>query len=79
MNLKKKYNDIADDIKKILNKQSVTTNEVNMTNILSLLQEIIKANDKKRMNNEIRQICLNLKVKHLLNKEEINKEKVSKL
>ena len=33
MNLKKKYNDIADDVKKILNKQSVTTNEVNMTNI----------------------------------------------
>ena len=27
---KEKYNDIAEDVKKILNKQSVTTNEVNM-------------------------------------------------
>ena len=44
---KEKYNDIAEDLKKILNKQSVTTNEVNMINILSLLQEIIKPNDKK--------------------------------
>ena len=44
---KEKYNDIVDDVKKILNKQSVTTNEVNMINILSLLQEIINANDKK--------------------------------
>ena len=44
---KEKYNDIAEDVKKILNKQSVTTNEVNMLKILSLLKEIIKPNDKK--------------------------------
>ena len=44
---KEKYNDIAEDVKKILNKQSVTTNEVNMIKMLSLLQEIIKPNDKK--------------------------------
>ena len=45
---KEKYNDIAEGVKKILNKQSVATNEVNMIKPLSLLQEIIKPNDKKR-------------------------------
>ena len=44
---KEKYNDIAEGVKKILNKQSVATNEVNMIKILSLLQEIIKPDDKK--------------------------------
>ena len=47
MNFLKKFNDIAKDVKKILNKQTVTTNEKNMIKILSLLKEIIKPNDKK--------------------------------
>ena len=38
MNFLKKRNDIVEDVKKILNKQSLTTNEVNMIKILSLLQ-----------------------------------------
>ena len=50
---KENYNDIVKDAKKILNKQPLTTNEENMIKILSLLKEIIKPNDKKRMNNQI--------------------------
>ena len=50
---KEKYNDIVEDTKKILNIQPLTTNEENMIKILSLLKEIIKPNDKKRMNNQI--------------------------
>ena len=47
MSLKKNITILPRTYKKILKKQSVTTNEVNMINILSLLQEIIKPNDKK--------------------------------
>ena len=57
--IKEKYSDIVEDITKILNKKLVTTNEKNMIKTLSLLKEIIKLNDKKRMNNQILQICLN--------------------
>ena len=41
------YNDIADDVEKILTKQPLTIDEQNMIKILSLLKEIIKPNDKK--------------------------------
>ena len=44
---KEKYNDIANDIKKILTKQSFTMNEQSMIKVLPLLKEIIKPNDKK--------------------------------
>ena len=44
---KEKYNDTVDDIKKILIKEPFTINEQNMIEILSLLKEIIKPNDKK--------------------------------
>ena len=47
MNLKKKYNDIVEDVTKILNKQPLTTNEKNMIKILPQLKEIIKPDDKK--------------------------------
>ena len=57
--IKEKYSDIVEDITKILNKKLVKTNEKNMIKTLSLLKEIIKLNDKKRMNNQILQICLN--------------------
>ena len=57
--IKEKYSDIVEDVTKVLNKQLVTTNEKNMIKTLSLLKEIIKLNDKKRMNNQILQICLN--------------------
>ena len=74
---KEKYNNIADNVEKILTKQPLTIDEQNMIKILSLFKEIIKPNDKKKqMNNQILQTCLNQKVKNLLNKEEINKEKV---
>ena len=36
---KEKYNDITLDVKKILNKQSVTTNEEKIINILSVLKD----------------------------------------
>ena len=42
------YNDIADDVEKILTKQPLTIDEQNMIKILSLLKEIIKPNDKKK-------------------------------
>ena len=77
LEIKEKYSDIVEDVTKILNKQLVTTNGKNMIKMLSLLKEVIKPNDKKnRMNNQMLQICLNQKVKNLLNKEEIDKEKV---
>ena len=44
---KQKYNDIVGDIEKILTKQPFATNEENMVEILSWLQEIIKPIDKK--------------------------------
>ena len=56
---RKEYNDIVDDIDKILNKQGLTSDELNMVEILSLVQELIKSNDKKQMNKQILQICLN--------------------
>ena len=56
---KEKYNDIVEDVTKILNKQPLTTNEESMIKNLSLLEETIKSNDKKQMNNQILQTCLN--------------------
>ena len=44
---KEKYNNIVDDVEKILNRSTLTRNQNNMVNILSLLKEIIKPNDKK--------------------------------
>ena len=38
---------IVDDVKKILKKEALTINELNMVEILSLLQELLKPNDKK--------------------------------
>ena len=57
---KEKYNNIADNVEKILTKQPLTIDEQNMIKILSLFKEIIKPNDnKKQMNNQILQTCLN--------------------
>ena len=57
---KEKYNNIADNVEKILTKQPLTIDEQNMIKILSLFKEIIKPNDKKKkMNNQILQTCLN--------------------
>ena len=44
---KEKYNNIVDDVEKILNRPMLTLNQNNMVKILSLLKEIIKPNDKK--------------------------------
>ena len=44
---KEKYNDIVQDVEKILNKQPFTRNEQTMIEILLLLREVIKPNDKK--------------------------------
>ena len=44
---KEKYNDIVKDVEKILNKQPFTRNEQTMIEILLLLREVIKPNDKK--------------------------------
>ena len=40
---KEKYNDIVEDLTKILDKQPLTTNEKNMIKILSLLKKNHKA------------------------------------
>ena len=45
---KEKYNNIADNVEKILTKQPLTIDEQNMIKILSLFKEIIKPNDKKK-------------------------------
>ena len=47
LEIKEKYSDFVKDVKKILNKQLVTTNEKDMIKMLSLLKETIKSNDKK--------------------------------
>ena len=44
---KEKYNDIVDDVEKILNRSTLTRNQNDMVKILSLLKEISKSNDKK--------------------------------
>ena len=57
---KEKYNNIVDDVEKMLNRPMLTLNQNNMVKILSLLKEIIKPNDKKKqMNNQTLQICPN--------------------
>ena len=57
---KEKYNSIVDDVEKILNKETLTKNQAKMIEILLLLKEIIKPNDKKKqMNNQTLQICRN--------------------
>ena len=72
---KEKYNGVACDAKTILKRQPFTTNEKNMIEIISLLREIYKPKDKKQMNNQIIQICLNYKAKNLLNKKKFKKKK----
>ena len=44
---REKYNDIFDDVEKILKKEALTINELNMVKMLSPLQEIITSIDKK--------------------------------
>ena len=44
---KEKYNDIVDDVEKILNRSTLTRNQNDIVKILSLLKEISKSNDKK--------------------------------
>ena len=56
---KEKYNDIIDDVISILDKSEFTRNEENMIEIVLLLKEIIKLKDKKQMNNQTLQTCLN--------------------
>ena len=56
---KEKYNNIVHDVKKILSRSTLTRNQEKMVKILSLLGETLKPNDKKQMNNQILQICLN--------------------
>ena len=43
---KEKYNNIVDDVEKILNRSMLSKNQNNMVKILSLLGEILKPNDK---------------------------------
>ena len=50
-----KYNDIVVDIEKILKKQGLTSDELNMTNILSWIQK----KKQKQMKKQILKICLN--------------------
>ena len=54
---KEKYNDIVDDVEKILNMSTLTRNQNDIVKILSLLKEI--STIKKQMNNRMLQICLN--------------------
>ena len=50
-------NDIANDVKAIVNKASITRNQAKIVEILSLLKEIPKL--KNLMKNQILQTCLN--------------------
>ena len=52
-----RYNDIANDVKAIVNKASITRNQAKIVEILSLLKEIPKL--KNLMKNQILQTCLN--------------------
>ena len=44
---KRKYNNIADDVEKVLDKSMLLRNQNKMIEILSLLKEIYKPKDKK--------------------------------
>ena len=59
LEFKNKYKNIVDDVKKILNRPMLTRNQKNMIDVLSPLKEISKPKDKKQMNNQTLQICLN--------------------
>ena len=74
-NVREKYNDVVDDVIPVSNKEVLTENQNNIVKISLPLKEIFRPKDKKKTNNQTLQICLNEKVKHWLNKEEINKKK----
>ena len=56
---KKEYNNFVDDVKVIVQKPMVTRSQKKMIENLSLLAEISKFKDKKQMNNQTLQTCLN--------------------
>ena len=56
---KKRCNNIIDDVDAILQKPMLTRSQKKKVEILSLLTEIPKFKDKKQMNNQTLQICLN--------------------
>ena len=56
---KREYNNIVDDVEVMQKKPMLTRRQKKMVKILSLLTEISKSKDKKQMNNQTLQICLN--------------------
>ena len=56
---KREYKNIVDDVEAMQKKPMLTRRQKKMVNILSLLTEISKSKDKKQMNNQTLQICLN--------------------
>ena len=56
---KREYNNIVDDVEAMQKKPMPTRRQKKMVKILSLLTEISKSKDKKQMNNQTLQICLN--------------------
>ena len=56
---KREYSNIVDDVEAMQKKPMLTRHQKKMVNILSLLTEISKSKDKKQMNNQTLQICLN--------------------
>ena len=56
---KREYSNIVDDVEAMQKKPMLTRRQKKMVNILSLLTEISKSKDKKQMNNQTLQICLN--------------------
>ena len=56
---KREYNNIVDDVEAMQKKPMLTRRQKKMVKILSLLTEISKSKDKKQMNNQTLQICLN--------------------
>ena len=56
---KREYNNIVDDVEAMQKKPMLTRRQKKMVKILSLLTEISKSKDRKQMNNQTLQICLN--------------------
>ena len=56
---KREYNNIVDDVEAMQKKPMLIRRQKKMVKILSLLTEISKSKDKKQMNNQTLQICLN--------------------
>ena len=56
---KREYNNIVDDVEAMQKMPMLTRRQKKMVKILSLLTEISKSKDKKQMNNQTLQICLN--------------------